>query len=239
MFNAVKRLWNIIKSGIALLKMPLAGWALVLVAAFVIYSVATDYRAIRNAINYMQSVFSSPKSQVSALPAIKTSVTKDDPEWMWKYCREQAALLPPAPFKYEKKETWEKEKWIPIPPRYVASRMPKDAKGNKPDSMSCGIVYKYDEKEAFASLGVAYKFDINAFNEFYQHADNVHTDVMDAAWKKISPLNREETGRSYYSYEGYPLLFMRENSALGTMEYADMSFAVDYYVIFTVYEKPK
>lgn len=237
-FRALKNLWNSIKSGLALLKMPLAGWALVLVAAFVIYSVVTDYQALRKAVDYMQTAFSSPGAQVAAPPGIKTSVTKDDPEWMWKYCREQSAALPPAPFKYETKDTYERVKWIPIPPSYVASRMPKDVKGNKPDSMSCGMVYKYDEKEAFTSVGVAYKFDINVFNEFYQRADNIHTSIMDATWKKISPLSKEEADRLHYDYEGYPLLFTRENPALGTVEYADMSFAVDYYVIFTVFEKP-
>src|SRR3989338_5875422 len=204
-FRALKNLWNSIKSGIALLKMPLAGWALVLVAAFVIYSVVTDYQALRKAIDYMQTAFSSPGAQVVAPPGIKTSVTKD----------------------------------VPIPPRYVANRMPKDAKGNKSDSLTCGMVYKYDEKEAFASVGVAYKFNIDAFNEFYQRADNIHTNIMDATWKKISPLSTEETGRSFYSYEGYPLLFTRENQALSTVDHAVMTFAVDYYVQFTVFEKPK
>lgn len=238
-FKAVKSLWNTIKSGISLLQMPLAGWALILVAAFVIYSVVTDYQALRKAIDYMQSAFSSPKAQVVAPPGIKTSVTKDDSEWMSKYCREQSAALPPAPFRYIKKDTYEKAKGVPIPPTYVGSRMPKDAKGNKPDSLTCGMVYTYDEKEAFSSVGVAYKFDINAFNDFYQRADQIHTSIMDATWKKISPLDKEEAGRPFYSYEGYPLLFTRENPALGTVDYATMSFAVDYYVQFTVYEKPK
>ena len=238
-FRALKNLWNSIKSGIALLKMPLAGWALVLVAAFVIYSVVTDYQALRKAIDYMQTAFSSPGAQVVAPPGIKTSVTKDDPEWMSKYCHEQSAALPPAPFKYIKKDTYEKAKGVPIPPRYVANRMPKDAKGNKSDSLTCGMVYKYDEKEAFASVGVAYKFNIDAFNEFYQRADNIHTNIMDATWKKISPLSTEEAGRSFYSYEGYPLLFTRENQALSTVDHAVMTFAVDYYVQFTVFEKPK
>src|SRR3989344_67723 len=101
------------------------------------------------------------------------------------------------------------------------------------------MVYKYDEKEAFASVGVAYKFDINTFNEFEQRADNIHTNIMDATWKKISPLSTEETGRSFYSYEGYPPLFTPANQALSTVDHAVMTFAVDYYVQFTVFEKPK
>ena len=238
-FRALKNLWNSIKSGIALLKMPLAGWALVLVAAFVIYSVVTDYQALRKAIDYMQTAFSSPGAQVVAPPSIKTSITKDDPEWMSKYCREQSAALPPAPFTYIKKDTYEKAKGVPIPPLYVGSRMPKNEKGYRVDSLTCGMVYKYDDKEAFSSVGVAYKFDINTFNEFEQRADNIHTSIMDATWKKISPLGKEEAGRPFYSYDGYPLLFTRENPELGTVEYADMNFAIDYYVLFTVFEKPK
>src|SRR3989338_8821859 len=238
-FQAFKNLWASIKSGLSLLSMPWTWGAFFLVAAFVLYSVVTDYQALRNAVDRMQSAFSSSKSQVVAPPGIETSVTKDDPEWMSKYCREQSAAFPPAPFKYEKKETYEKAKGDPAPPTEIGRRMPKDAKGNEPDSLTCGFVYKYDDEEAFASVGIAYKFDINAFNEFYERADNLHTHAMNATWKKISLLSNKEAGRPFNSYEGYPLLFMRENPVLGTIEYASMHFAVDYYVLFTIFEKPK
>lgn len=233
----------------SVLKKKLAGLALVvaLVTAIAAASAYVKEKYLPQVVTPPAPTQSQPTDQQSqpseatavVLPRIQTSVTKNEEEWMGKYCREQAALLPPAPFKYESKDTYERAKWIPIPPRYVASRMPKDAKGNKPDSMSCGMVYKYDEKEAFASVGVLYEFDINASNEFYRRADQIHTSTMDATWKKISPLSNEEADRPFFIDESFPLLFMRENPALGTVEYADMSFAVDYYVKFTVYEKPR
>jgi len=172
-------------------------------------------------------------------PRITTAITKDQDEWMSKYCKEQAATLPLAPFKYQNRKNYEQNKGVPIPPLYVGKRMPNKANGYPVDSLTCGFSYKYDDKEAFASVGVIYKFDIDRFNDFYERSDSIYTNNMDATWKKVSPLSNEEAYRSPSTYKGYPLLFMRENLELGTVEYASINFAVDYYVHFTVYEKPK
>ena len=234
-FNAVKSLFNTLKSFVSLMQLPLAWWALILVAAVMIYSAATKYEALKGAIGGLRAAFSSSETQNLVPLGIKTSVTKDDPEWMRKYCFEQVALLPAAPFTYEKKI--EEGIGVSIPPLYVSSRMPKDERGYRVDSLTCRFIYPYEDKGAYASMGVEYKFDITARNEFEKRVDEIYTGIMDPSWTKISPLTNDEGGRPFYSYEGFPLLFKRENPALGTIEYADMDFAIDYWVKFTVYEK--
>lgn len=233
-FNALKDFYNSIKSGIALLKMPLAGWALIAVAAFVIYSVATNYEELRSAISQLRSYYVSKNAPASEGPAIETSITKDDPQWMRKYCDEQLAKLPAPPFKFNKKTV--EGIWLTLPSLEVGSRMPKNEKGYRVDSVTCRLIYGYNQKEAFPSMDVEYKFDIKAINEFQKRVDEIYSLSMDPTWEKIV-LDKGEGGSPFYAYQGFPLVFKRENPKLGTVEYARMSFAIDFWVSFTVYEK--
>jgi hypothetical protein len=233
-FNAFKSLCASIKSAISLVSLPLVGWALVVVAVIAIVSIAANYEELRKAISQMRSQYISTNAPVGGQFEIKTSVTKDDPDWLGKYCSEQAAKLPPPPFKYKKRT--EEGKWLIITSLGVGKRLPKDENGYEVDSLTCRVIYSYDPKEAWPSMGVNYVIDIKSSNEFEKKVDEIYTLSMDPTWEKISSLGQEETGRPFYSYQGFPLLFKRENPKLGTVEYAEMAFAIDYWVKFTVYE---
>ena len=219
------------------MKFPLGWCALIIVAAVMIYAIATKYEALRSAVVDMRAAFSSSETRELIPSGIQTSITKDDPKWMRKYCDEQAALLPPPPFTYNEKEV--EGLWVSIPSNYVYRKKPKDERGFKIDSVTCRIIYDYDDKVAYPSMGVGYKFDITAVNEFQKRVDEIQTGLMDPSWTKISPLNASETGNPFYGYQGFPLVFTRENPKLGTIEYAEMLFAIDYWIEFTVYEKPQ
>jgi len=169
-------------------------------------------------------------------PRITTAITKDQDEWMWHYCREQATKLPEPPFTYKKRV--EEGKWIPIPPTYVGKRMPKNERGYSLDSITCRYIYSFDDEEAYPSVGVPYKFDANVRHDFAKRVNKLYIDSMDSTWEQIVLGDKERAGHPDAG-AGFPLLFMRENPELGTVEYADMGFAIEYWVKFTVYEKPK
>lgn len=233
-FNAIKGFISAIKSAVSLLSLPLVGWALVVVAVIAIYMVATNYEELRSAIVHMRQDFISRNAPAGAKPEIETSVTKDDPQWMFKYCSEQAGKLPIPPFKYQKSEKKDAVVFS-IPSVEVNKRLPQRVDGYKVDSLTCRIIYDFDDKEAFTSMGVEYRFDIKAFNEFKKRVDEMHTLSMDQTWEKIFSVD-QKTSNPSYAYQGFPMLFMRENPKLGTVEYAEMDFAIDYWVKFTVYE---
>jgi hypothetical protein len=168
---------------------------------------------------------------VQTKPTIATSVTKDDPDWLENYCKEQAAALPEAPFEYNDVE---ESNPTSIPPNYISTRLPEDKKFK---SQTCRLSYSFDNNEAYASMGVEYKMDIRNSNEFGKNVSIAHEDEMDSTWTKISPLDRKESGNPAYSGDDLPLVLTRENKDLGTVEYATMEFGIDYFVRITVYEK--
>lgn len=180
--------------------------------------------------NISQKNASSEPTQKN--PAISTSTLKNDPDWLKKYCQEQAVFLPQAPFEY--KEAKKHENPGSIPPTYISSLLPENKKFN---SWTCSVSYPFDNEKAYASMGVEYKFDIKYSNEFDKRVADAHEGKMNSAWAKISPLSNEESGRPNYSGNSFPLIFIRENKELGTLEYATMDFGIDYFVRITVYEK--
>jgi len=98
--------------------------------------------------------------------------------------------------------------------------------------------YNFENEEAYASVGVEYKFHIDFINMFEENVDRLYTEAIDKSWEKISPLTDQEGGRPHYSYEGFPIVFTRENAELGTVEYATVQFGSrSLYIHFTAYEK--
>lgn len=186
-------------------------------------------------LNYYPNLFgrdqSTDPTQTQEAPNIQTQITKDNPDWIDEYCKEQVNLLPEPPFTVTEKG---KVVIYGLGPTYLSGRVPED---KWPKAKTCRIAYSFDETEAYASMGVENKIDIQYKNEFSKQVDIAHTDKINSTWKKISPINSKEGGRPSYSYEGIPLVFTRENTALGTVEFATMEFGVDYFVRITVYEK--
>ena len=99
---------------------------------------------------------------------------------------------------------------------------PKDTRFDH--QSGCRMEYKYDSEEAYASLGVEYRGIIERAIEFDKRVDELLTSKIDSSWKKISPLTKEQSGNPGYVYQGFPMVFTRENTDLGIVEYIDIFF---------------
>lgn len=145
-------------------------------------------------------------------------VDKKDKDWMYKYCAQEVVKLPEAPFKYKSKEG-------PIrtgPMVWISKMFPKDTRYDH--QSGCRIDYKYETEEAYASLGVEYKAIIEYTREFEKRVDEMITSKVNTSWKKLSPLTKEQSGNPGYTYQGFPMVFTRENPDLGTVEFIDIFF---------------
>lgn len=157
---------------------------------------------------------------------------KKDKDWMYKYCVQEIAKLPEAPFKYKQKLGPERNG----PMVWVSAFFPKDIRFDH--KSGCAMDYKFNDDEAYASLGVKNGADIKYTNEFQKRVDELLTSKIDSSWKKISPLGKEESGNPFYAYMGFPMVFTRENQELGTVEYIDIFFgALTLYIKIEFYEK--
>jgi hypothetical protein len=162
----------------------------------------------------------------------KKVVDKKDKDWMYKYCAEEVVKLPEAPFKYKSKEG-------PLrsgPMLWISKMFPKDTRFDH--QSGCRMDYEFDLKEAYVSLGVEYKNDIKFTREFEKRVDEMITSKIDSSWKKLSPLTKEQSGNPGYTYQGFPMVFTRENTELGTVEYIDIFFgAGTLFIKIEFYEK--
>ncbi|MCL4365887.1 hypothetical protein M1437_01540 [Patescibacteria group bacterium] len=171
-----------------------------------------------------QTKFSSNNTSVKQTNVPKTAnvntpqVDKKDKDWMYKYCQQEVVKLPEVPFKYKSKEGPTRSGAMV----WISEMFPKEIRYDR--KSGCEMAYKYDEKEAYASLGVQYRFHIDSVNEFEKRVDELLTSKIDSSWKKISPLTKEKSGNPGYSYQGFPMVFKRENVELGTVEYIDIFF---------------
>ena len=160
-----------------------------------------------------------PKSvDVNTQKADTKLVDKADKDWMNKYCAQEILKLPEAPFKFKSKEG-------PIRSGamvWISKMFPKDTRFDH--QSGCSMDYKYDKSQAYASLGVENKNDIKYVIEFEKRVDELITSKIDSSWKKISPLTKEQNGNPGYTYQGFPMVFTRENPDLGTVEYIDIFF---------------
>lgn len=148
-------------------------------------------------------------------------VDKKDKDWMYKYCAQEVVKLPEAPFKYKSKEGPTRNG----PMVWVSKFFPKDTRFDH--QSGCAMDYKFDEDEAYASLGVKNGASIEYVNEFQKRVDELLTQKIDSSWNKISPLNQEQRGSPGYTFQGFPMVFKRENVNLGTVEYIDIFFGAN------------
>lgn len=163
----------------------------------------------------------------------KVEINKSDPKWLDNYCAKEVKNLPKAPFK-NKGLDGDVQKYS-IPDTFLRKMIPET---KWYEARSCGLWYKYDEKEAYPSVAVDYVFDIKAMNTFKENVDRLITKAMDDSWKKISPLSDGEANRPFYMYKGVPIVFTREKDKLNTVEFATIDFgASTFFVNLTVYEK--
>lgn len=176
------------------------------------------------------------------------SIDKKDTEWLSKYCKKMVTLIPPPPFAYQTKD----EAKGMVGPLYIDNVISKDVLKK---AETCGIGYKFNEKQAYADMGIEYRFHIDSANKFEATVDKAYTLIMlspikklpfgiilkdkKSAWKKLNDLTDKESGRPHYTYNGFPLIFMRENKKLGLTEYAEVFFGIDYYINLTVFETKK
>lgn len=178
-------------------------------------------------------------------PSIK--VDKRNAKWMQNYCKEMVAQLPPTPFTYTRKGDAEGM----VGPLHSRVIIPAD---DLKRAETCGIGYKFDEKQAYAEMGVEHIFDIKYKNKFDEAVARAYTLRMTkptkkvmrwtindpkSAWEKQRLLTNEEGGRPFYMSKDLPLLFKRENKKLGLTEYVEAYFGVEYYVNLTVFETQK
>ncbi|MBI4091360.1 hypothetical protein HY419_01250 [candidate division WWE3 bacterium] len=164
----------------------------------------------------------------------KAVADKSDPKWLENYCFKEVKNLPEAPFKYTNKDVREFAS-SSVSDVYLHKFVPED-KWYK--AYTCKIWYKFEPEEAYASVGVDYVIHIDSVNTFQENTDRLYSEAIDKSWKKISPLSDSEGGRPHYSYDGFPLVFTRENADIGTMEYATIEFGSNsLYVHLSVYEK--
>ncbi|MBI2595102.1 hypothetical protein HYW46_00005 [Candidatus Daviesbacteria bacterium] len=179
-----------------------------------------------------QAKFSSDKSTVKQTNVNTPQVDKKDKDWMYKYCQEEVLKLPEAPFKYKSKEGPTRSGAMV----WISKMFPEGTRFDH--QVGCSIGYKYNEAEAYASVGVEHKFDIKYANEFSKSVDELLTAKIDSSWEKISPLDKKVSSEPGYSYGGFPMVFKRENKELGTVEYIDIFFGASIlYIKVELYTK--
>ena len=151
-------------------------------------------------------------------------VDKSDPEWLDKYCKLEIENLPKAPFAnkgLERDINGEDVQEYGVPDTSLKKFIPED-RWYKTEG--CGLWYKYSDEEAYPSVGVDYAFRIDVANTFQENVDTLITEAMDEGWKKVSPISDEDAGRPFTMYDGFPLIFVRENKKLNTIEYMTAEF---------------
>lgn len=185
-----------------------------------------------------QAKFSSnntPAKQTNTPKSVavnKSQVDKTDKDWMYKYCATEVLKLPEAPFKFKSKEGPTRSGAMV----WISKMFPEGTRFDH--QVGCSIGYKYNEAEAYASVGVEHKFDIKYANEFSKSVDELLTAKIDSSWEKISPLDKKVSSEPGYSYGGFPMVFKRENKELGTVEYIDIFFGASIlYIKVELYTK--
>lgn len=178
-----------------------------------------------------QTKLNTKNTSVKQADVNTSQVDKKEKDWMEKYCQQELHKLPKPPFKYS--EVRDPANMSESSSAWIIKEVPQEKRVFH--SKDCSIEYRYDEKVAFPSVGVKYSFDIKQTNKFEQTVEELLTPKFDSSWKKISPLNQKDTGNPSYSYQGFPMVFRRENSQLGTIEFASADFVaagilIDFYL---------
>lgn len=173
---------------------------------------------------------------IKYLPIKKLSevkVDKADPMWLRKYCAAEVKNLPNPPFSHNGLDG--DVHFLSIPATYIGKLIPSDKRSG---NINCSLWYKYDTKTAYESVAVEYVVDIKAVNAFEENVEKLISESIVKSWRKISPLNEKDAGQPVYAYKGFPLVFTREKSDLGTVEYANFAWGGNtFFITLTVYEK--
>ena len=170
-------------------------------------------------------------NKIPLLQKLITGIDKTDSDWKMVYCSKELAKLPGPPFIYKGKSSVIRTS----PTLYTRKMMPGKLKFS--DISTCSYSYKYENKTAWPSVGVEYRNHIDNVNQFSDTSSALYVSSVDSSWKKLSRISRKDSGTPGYATDSYPLVFTRENRALGTVEYLDVFPAVDFYVKLSVYEK--
>ena len=180
-----------------------------------------------------RAIYSIAIKYLPTKQAKAVKIDKSDPNWLKKYCADEIKNLPQAPFKNQGLDG--DVQFLGIPEVYLRETIPSD---KWYPAKNCGLWYKYDPKEAYPSVAVEYKFDIRAANTFNENVDRLVSEAIDDSWRKISPIDDEAAGRPFYLYKGFPMVFTRERTDVGTVEFATFDWgANNFFVHLTVYEK--
>ena len=169
--------------------------------------------------------------KIPFLQKLVTGIDKTDSDWKMVYCSRELAKLPGPPFTNKGKSNVTRTS----PTLYTRKMMPEKLKYS--DISTCSYSYKYENKTAWPSVGVEYRNHIDNANQFSDTSSALFVSSVDSSWKKLPRISRKDSGTPGYATDSYPLVFTRENRALGTVEYLDVFPAVDFYVKLSVYEK--
>lgn len=202
-----------------------------LLILIILFGFAIGLWVFFNRSNFFSQYQKSATTQTNQTTTQAKLADKKDPKWLENYCKEETAKLPEAPFTYEKK----RNTYLTRADTYILARIPEDKKYKE---KTCQLDYIFEDKIAYPSLGIEYKFDIKYTNLFQEKVDQIVSSKMDSSWKKISPIPNPDAGRYAFSYKGFPLVFTRENSSTGTIDYAYFDWgSKTFYVSITTYEK--
>lgn len=177
---------------------------------------------------------STQNSEQQNTPIVK--IDKSDEDWLKKYCHEELMKLPPAPFKYTELE--EPIFQLPGEPYMVKLGIfPKEKLYE--GSYACAKEYKYErEEDAYASLGLIYKFDSESLNQFHEKIDILYSESMNNEWKKMPPFDHEDVGRPFWEYGGLPAVFTRESARSDTVDIVEIqTLPKSLFIEFSFYEK--
>ncbi len=197
--------------------------AIILIVLFVFLGVFYLIYGVLLANKKANNIVETPQKKISL-------VDKTNPDWKMIYCNEELAKLPGAPFTI-------KERVGPTrtgPSLYIRSKFPESAKFS--EFATCSFSYRFDEKAAYASMGVTYEFDIKNANEFSDSVAEAFASSVNSSWKRLPRVPRKDSGTPFYVTDSLPLVFTRQNQDIGTTEYLDVFFGVEFYVKLTVHE---
>ena len=169
-------------------------------------------------------------NKIPFLQKLITGIDKTDSDWKTIYCHKELDKLPGPPFTYQKKSDFTRTS----PTLYTRKMIPEGLKHS--DIATCSYSYKFEEKAAWASVGVAYVNHIDNVNQFKDTSSALFASSVDSSWKQLPRVSKKDSGTPGYVTDSFPLVFTRENRALGTVEYLDVFPAVDFYVKLSIYE---
>jgi len=164
-----------------------------------------------------------------AYKKVRTAVDEEDLEASLKdYCYGVVADLPAPSFTYESVD----EPRYSLPDNYIEELIPEEMQDV---AQSCIVAYNFDNREAFASVGLEFKTDIRVSNAFGDITAAHYADQMAPGWEVLSQLTDDAAGRPGYATKSMPFIAKRVNEAAGMVDYMDVSFGIPLYVKLTVH----